>query len=311
MRTRTTFSLAIGTCLIGLAGPALALNIALTNDDGYSAVGIQVMKTALEAAGHRVTLAAPLTDQSGASMGLDLEPLTVKRWDDNVYSVALRSNQALGAKPANSAYVALAIAQEGGQPADLLISGINTSSNIGMSVPLSGTVGAANHAVASVLNGPVPAIAVGTDEPNCDATCKQAHYEVVANFMVRFIAHLQTKPGFLASESGLLPQGVGLVVSYPKTDAVAGVKVGVQSEGILLNGVKVSGEIRCTAPCSALDIGGTRTAAPFLSPDYGPEVKDSDLGYYTEAYVTIVPIRPDLTAPNPLRFRSILPGLLP
>ena len=311
MRTRTTFSLATGTCLIGLAGPALALNIALTNDDGYSAVGIQVMKTALEAAGHRVTLAAPLTDQSGASMALDQEPLTVKKWDDNVYSVALRNNQTLGAKPSNSAYVALAIAQEGGLPADLLISGINTSANIGMSAPLSGTVGAASHAVASVLNGPVPALAIGTDEPNCDATCKRAHYEVVANFMVRFIAHLQTKPGFLASESGLLPRGVGLIVSYPATDAVAGVKIGVQSEGILLSGAKVSGEIRCTAPCSALAIGGTRTAAPFLSPDYGPEVKDSDLGYYTEGYVTIVPIRPDLTAPNPLLFRSILPGFLP
>ena len=311
MRTRTILSLAIGACLIGLAAPASALNIALTNDDGYSALGIQVMKTALEAAGHRVTLAAPLTDQGGSGMGFDQEPLTVKRWEDNVYSVALKNNPTLGAKPSNSAYVALSIAQEGGQAADLLISGINTSSNIGMSAILSGTVGAANHAVASVLNGPVAAIAVGTDEPNCDTTCKQAHYEVVADFMVRSIAHLQTKPGFLASEPGLLPQGVGLIVSYPKTDAVVGVKVGVQSEGILLNGVKVSGEIRCTAPCSALVLGGTRTAAPVLDADYGPEIKDSDLGYYTEGYVTIVPIRPNLTAPNPLLFKSILPGFIP
>jgi hypothetical protein len=162
-----------------------------------------------------------------------------------------------------------------------------------------------------VLNGPVPAIAVGTDEPDCDAACKQSHYQVVANFMVRFIAHLQTKPGFLSSEPGLLPRGVALVISYPRTDAAAGVKVGVQSEGILLGGTKVSGEIRCSTPCSAIAIGTTKTAAPSLGPDYGPEVKDSDLGYYTEGYVTIVPVRPDLTVPNALLFKSILPGFTP
>jgi hypothetical protein len=46
-----------------------------------------------------------------------------------------------------------------------------------------------------------------------------------------------------------------------------------------------------------------------LKPDYSPEIKDSDVGYFTEGYVTIVPISPDLTAANPLKFKSILPGL--
>ena len=311
MRARTFVPSAMGLCFLAVAVPASALNIALTNDDGYSALGIQVMKSALEGAGHRVTLAAPLTDQSGTGMGFDQEALTVKRWDTNVYSVALKRDPTIGAKPSNSAYVALSIAQEAGAPADLLISGINTSSNVGMSAVISGTVGAANHSVASVLNGPVPAIAVGTDEPACDAACKQAHYQVVADFMVRFIAHLQTKPGFLSSEPGLLPKGVALVVSYPRTDAVAGVKVGVQSEGILSGGVKVSGEIHCSTPCSAIAIGATKTAAPYLSQDYSFEVKDSDIGYYTEGYVTIVPVRPDLTVSNPLLFKSILPGFTP
>jgi hypothetical protein len=46
-----------------------------------------------------------------------------------------------------------------------------------------------------------------------------------------------------------------------------------------------------------------------LAPDFTPNTKDSDLGYYTEGYVTIVPIAANMTAPNPLRFKSILPGL--
>ena len=79
----------------------------------------------------------------------------------------------------------------------------------------------------------------------------------------------------------------------------------------LLNGQKVSGNVKCQKPllCSALAIGGTAIAGPSLKPDYSPEIKDSDVGCYTEGYVTIVPISPDLTADNPLKFKSILRGL--
>lgn len=313
MRKTGLLSVAAGVCLLGLATPAIALNIALTNDDGWNATGIQVMKTALEGAGHKVILAAPLTDQSGAGMGFDQQALLVKKEAERVYSVALYGSPTVGAKPSNSAYVALAIVAESGQPADLLISGINTSANVGMSAILSGTVGAANHAVAPILNGPVPAIAVGTDEPNCggDLACKTAHYQVVANFMVSFIGHLEKKPGFLASETALLPRNVGLIVSYPGTDSVSGIRVGVQGESILQGGQRVTGDIKCSSskPCSTLAVGGTTVASPKLVTDSSPEIKDSDVGYYTEGYITIVPISPDLTADNPLRFKSILPGL--
>jgi 5'-nucleotidase len=305
--------IAVGACLVGLATPAAALNIALTNDDGWNAPGIQVMKTTLEAAGHTVTLAAPLTDMGGVGMGFDLESLLVKKEADRVYSVALYADPTKAAKPSNSAYVALAIVAEGGQPADLLISGINTSANVGISAIFSGTVGAANHAATSVLNGPVPAIAVGTNEPSCgaDPACKLAHYQVVANFMVSFIAHLEKKPGFLASESALLPKGNALIVSYPSTDSVSGIKVGVQGESILAGGQKVTGAIKCSSskPCNTLTVGTTTRASLQLVADSSPEIKDSDVGYYLDGYITIVPIAPDLTADNPLKFKSILSGL--
>ena len=110
MRSRTPLSLALGACIMALATPASALNIALTNDDGYNALGIQVMKSALEAAGHTVTLAASLTDQSGGSMAFDQGPLKVRKEGDRTYSVALAQSPTIGAKPSNCAYVALAIA---------------------------------------------------------------------------------------------------------------------------------------------------------------------------------------------------------
>jgi 5'-nucleotidase len=314
MRTPRLFSSAAIACMTALANPAAALNIALTNDDGWNAPGIQIMKDALLAAGHTVTLAAPLTDQSGSSMALDQVPLTVKKEAAAQYSVALYgTNPPMSAKPASSAYVAIGIVQEGGRSPDLLISGINSSANIGLTELLSGTVGAAAHAMKAALNGGVPAIAVGTDVPtaNCDALCQAAHYQVVANFMVRFVAHLETKPGFLASETGLLPTGLGLVVSYPSTASIRGTKIAVQSETILAPGLgKVSGAIKCASTgCAVLEVGGTQRARMVMAPDYTPDIKDSDLAYYTDGYVTIVPIAANMTAPNPLMFKSILPGL--
>lgn len=312
MRTPKLASYAAVMCVVSIATPVAALDIALTNDDGWNAPGIQAMRSALEAAGHNVTLAAPLTDQSGSSMALDTAQLAVKKQAEKQYSVALWPDGIVAAKPANSAMVAIGIVQEGGRLPDLLISGINTSSNIGATALLSGTVGAAIHSIASVLNGPVPAIAVGTDAPNCDPACQQSHYSVVADFIVRFVAHLQTKPGFLASQAGLLPPGTGLVISYPTSDAVTGVKVAVQSDGLLSNGVRVSGGIFCAGTgCSGLSVGATQRARIVLSADSTPEIKDSDLGYYRDGYVTIVPVVGNLTASNPLVLKSVLSGFAP
>lgn len=177
MRSLRLLSSVAIACMTALANPAAALNIALTNDDGWNAPGIQTMKAALVAAGHTVTLAAPLTDQSGSSMALDQVPAGGKEELAGEYSVAL-GRPTCSAKPANSAYVAIGIVQEGGRSPDLLISGINSSANIGLSELLSGTVGAAAHAMKAVLNGGVPAIAIGTDVPtsNCDVACQAGFF---------------------------------------------------------------------------------------------------------------------------------------
>jgi len=309
MRISKVWSFCAIACTVAVANPVAALDIALTNDDGWNALGIQVMRTALEAAGHTVTLAAPLTDQSGTSFALDMEPLAVRKQAENQYSVALWRDPTTSSKPGNSALVAIGIVQERGHSPDLLISGINTSANIGMQTLLSGTVGAMNHAVASVMNGPVPAIAIGTDEPSCDVPCKRTHYEAVADFVVRFVAHLETKPGFLASETGLLPPGVGLVISYPTSDSVFGVKVASHSNAVLLGGQRFTGAFMCASTgCSGLAVNATQRSRIVPVPDPTPEVKDADLGYYAEGYVTIVPVSPDLNLTSPLVFKSVLAG---
>ena len=65
-RMKTALKLCLALLLtLSLAGESTALVVALSNDDGWDSPGITAMKSALEGAGHSVTLAAPLDEQSG------------------------------------------------------------------------------------------------------------------------------------------------------------------------------------------------------------------------------------------------------
>jgi 5'-nucleotidase len=259
-----------------------------------------------------VTLAGPLTNQSGSSAAVDLVALRVTKRAEDEYSVAL-ADGVTSAKPATSGLIAVGIVQEKGRLPDLLVSGINAGNNLGALTQVSGTVGAAIGAVAASFNGAVPAIAISTDEPDCDAACQQHHYSVVAQFIVKFIAHLETKPGFLASEDRLLPDGIGLNINYPASDSIMGVKVAVQGQTAQLDGLQIIGNFRClTGACSTLaNPGDSRIGGLQVVPDATPDIKNADTGYFTEGYVTIVPITPDYTAGSELKYKSVLTGFRP
>lgn len=68
--------------------PAGPLRILLTNDDGYNAPGIRLAFARLTAAGHDVTIVAPLTNQSGAGTKTSNSPsLTVRHPEPKVWAV--------------------------------------------------------------------------------------------------------------------------------------------------------------------------------------------------------------------------------
>jgi len=303
--------------LSALAGPAQALEIALTNDDGWSAAGIQAMKDALRSAGHTVTLAGPLANQSGSGAAVDLGALRIVKRAPDEYSVALVDG-VTSAKPATSGAVAIAIVQEKGRNPDLVVSGINAGANVGSFTQVSGTVGATILSVAQTFAGTIPAIAISTDEPaacGTDAACKRAHYDVVADFLVRFIAHLETRPGFLNRESALLPPGVALNINHPPLSTPRGVKIAVQGQTALDRGREVVANFRCGAggspSCSSLPVGGISIGAPVLSEQDLPDVKNSDTDFFADGYITIVPITPDYTADSPFMYKSLLTGFNP
>jgi len=122
------------------------MRILCTNDDGYLALGIEVLASAARALGS-VTVVAPDREQSATSNSLTLHhPLRVRRSTDGALVV--------DGTPTDCVILAVNELMDG--PPDLCLSGINHGSNMGEDVLYSGTVAGAMEA--TVIG--IPAIAI-------------------------------------------------------------------------------------------------------------------------------------------------------
>ena len=120
--------------------------ILCTNDDGYLATGLRVLRDAARLLGE-VQVVAPDREQSASSHSLTMHfPLRARRLDETTHHV--------DGTPTDC--VALAVGELLGQRPDLVISGINHGPNMGEDVLYSGTVAGAMEA--TILG--IPAIAV-------------------------------------------------------------------------------------------------------------------------------------------------------
>ena len=107
------------------------MKILLTNDDGYNAIGIQILKEKLSKYG-QVTVVAPFTHMSGKSISITIgEWMKVEKIDDSTYAVH--------GTPADCVSFALAGLKE---DYDLVVSGCNNGHNLSYDTLFSGTVGA-------------------------------------------------------------------------------------------------------------------------------------------------------------------------
>ncbi|WP_329287007.1 5'/3'-nucleotidase SurE [Streptomyces sp. NBC_00691] len=182
-------------------GPHVApLRILLTNDDGYNAPGIRTAFERLTAAGHDVTIVAPLTNQSGAGTKMSSAPtITVKHPEPKVWAV--------DGSPGDS--VAFGLSEVfGGDAPDLVVSGTNFGPNVAGLATHSGTVGGA---VVAVESG-VPAIALSTGGVSVpDPVTTVNAMGPTLDFAVKLIDRLRVR----AKSGPLLPKGVGLNVNHP------------------------------------------------------------------------------------------------
>lgn len=117
--------------------------VLVTNDDGIAAPGLHALARAALEAGFEVTVAAPAAQSSGSSASIMAEEqdgrIAVERRPleglDGVASFAVHAGPGL---------IAL-IAAHGafGEPAQVVLSGVNHGANVGRAILHSGTVGAA------------------------------------------------------------------------------------------------------------------------------------------------------------------------
>jgi 5'-nucleotidase len=116
--------------------------ILVSNDDGYSSMGIQALLHALAPLGEVVAV-APANDQSAISHAISLNrplrlnkqaPLMAGDQEVKIYSV--------DGTPTDSVYMGVHYVLKGRRP-DLVVSGINHGANLGYDVLYSGTVSAA------------------------------------------------------------------------------------------------------------------------------------------------------------------------
>ncbi|NYT57628.1 5'/3'-nucleotidase SurE [Alcaligenaceae bacterium] len=130
------------------------MHILVSNDDGYTAPGLEALVQALQGLGE-LTVVAPETNCSGASNSLTLNrPMSVRKANNGFYYV--------NGTPSDCVHIALTGLLDF-RP-DLVVSGINNGANMGEDTLYSGTVAAATE---GYLFG-IPAIAFSLTEKGWD-----------------------------------------------------------------------------------------------------------------------------------------------
>ncbi len=151
------------------------MKILLSNDDGFIAPGIKLLRNALSKDCDVLTV-APDRDRSGASNSLTLEsPLRLTERGEKFYSI--------NGTPTDCVHLALTgMYKENSEP-DIVISGINSGPNMGDDVIYSGTVAAAMEG--RNLGLPSIAVSMGSYGPDHYESAIQAVKTLLKDMPVR------------------------------------------------------------------------------------------------------------------------------
>ncbi len=189
------------------------MKILLTNDDGISATGLNVMRRALlELSQVELAVIAPDSNRSATARSITIRhPL----WVEEVEFGDGTSGFATDGTPVDCVrFAALGLLEF--EP-ELIVSGINHGANLGDDITYSGTVAAALEGV--VLGVPAIAVSQQADHGSMDFRAGRAwareDFEPVAGFVARLVEQLEGVP---------IPEGTLLNVNAP-----AGQPRGVQA----------------------------------------------------------------------------------
>lgn len=239
------------------------MRILLTNDDGIHAEGLAVLERIARQLSDDVWVVAPEADQSGFAHSLSLsEPLRMRKVDDRRY--------ALRGTPTDC--VIMAVRKIMPEPPDLVLSGVNSGSNVADDITYSGTVAGAMEGAMIGLR----AIAVSQSYSFGDEG-RTVPWQTVETHAPALLERLVAMD---------LPAGTFLNVNYPNCgpDEVEGIEVTAQ--GRLLHGLWI-------------DERRDGRGFPYYWLRFGrqpAEIREgTDLAALRERRVSITPLKLDLT----------------
>ena len=170
------------------------LKILISNDDGVYAEGIQELNNNLSQI-FQTTVVAPDRNRSGASNSLSLDvPLRIQKISANMSSV--------NGTPTDCVHIA--VTGWLAEMPDMVISGINSGSNLGDDVLYSGTVAAAMEG--RFLGYPAMAVSLANHANSADGNIQGGHYKTAARVVRELV--------LLIKEHGM-PKDVILNVNVP------------------------------------------------------------------------------------------------
>jgi len=246
--------------------------ILLANDDGIEAPGLAAAYVELSKLGE-VTVAAPDTNQSGVSHGVTYAVPIFARTIEPRAAALVPGNAGpwyrIAATPATCVRLALTSLLK--EKPDVVVSGINRGDNAGLTLYVSGTLGAAREAA---FDG-IPAVAASlVSSPSMD-------YAPGAAVLARIVRETLSRG---------LPRGTLLSLNIPAT-AIKGIKVVPHSLKSGTNAYE-----RRESPRGEVYYWNLWTEP--VDPD-----SETDVGAITAGYVAVTPLR--VTANDPEALRAI------
>jgi 5'-nucleotidase len=234
--------------------------VLLTNDDGIEAQGLKILETHLADAGAEVVVVAPDRERSGSSHSVTLrQPLKISEAGPGRFSIS--------GTPVDAAHIAVNHVLRDRRP-DLIISGINKGANMGCDIQYSGTVAAAREG--AMLGVPSFAISLETfqDHPDFGPSARFA-----LSFAERLIGNSVPHRTYFNINLPDLPE-----------ENIKGTRITTQGIRVYENVIHIESDKNGDQRCS---LGGT--------PQGGERIADSDIAALERGYVSVTPLRLDLT----------------
>ncbi|BCD60634.1 MULTISPECIES: 5'/3'-nucleotidase SurE [unclassified Nitratiruptor] len=244
--------------------------ILITNDDGFESLGLRALIEALQDIA-QLTIVVPANEKSACGHSLTLtKPLRFVEIEDNFYKLE-------DGTPTDCVYLALSALYPENEKPDIIVSGINRGANMGEDITYSGTVaGAMEGAIYDI-----PSIAISqVCNSNCEETEMEVGYEQ-AKHVARDLVQKIFQEGWPAGHRKCLN------VNVPSTKEFKGYKITRAGYRVYFNQAHLHRNPR-----------GIEYWWLGLHPlDWIPGKKrDCDFEAVKNGYVSITPIKADLTA---------------